>query len=242
MEVIEHERRQMIRRVTSAQSYESELAGVDSWESGIKLVAKSNRTVRQRGRELIEANFWLGGAIAKAESYSEWGDAFFATLEKDAGISSSIARRSMRLWDLFGGDVVELHIWCARFIEEHGKVLVSDVNALIESNRKITDGRQSMRGLKARLIKREMPAALIESSGLMARMEKRDQQLDEMEIRSPVATMAPEAKMPTFKHVRTLKAARQKLVFDPDEPVIIDEVSLADGVTYEVVVSLRPKQ
>lgn len=242
MEVAVNDRRQIIRRMTGASDHETELSRVDSWDAGMRLVAKANRTARQKGRELIESHFWLGGAIARAESYSEWGDGFFDRVERESGVSHMVARRAMKMWDLFGGDVVELHRWCAKFIEEHGKVLLGDIGELIKNNREITDGRQHLRGVKARLKKLEISPEIIESSGLGESLERRAGSLEEMVIEAPAASQVKNGRLPIFRHIRTLKSARQKLIFEPDVTVPIDTVTLADGIEYEVVVSLRPRQ
>lgn len=239
--VVKITREQTLRRITNADEYESELAGVDSWMSSLRLVAKHNRTARQRGRDLIEAHFWLGGAIAKAESLSQWGDRFFQKLDDQAGVSPFVARRAMRLWDLFDGDVTALYVWCSTFIEDHGKVLLGDVTKLVESNREIVDERQYLRGLEGRLVRDEIPEPVVKAAGLRDALTRRKRAVSKMAIQIPEPEEEEEY-TPNFLKRLTLKDARRKLVFEPDLEIPIEEVQLADGITYDLVVSLKAKR
>lgn len=233
--------RRVVRRVTGADDREREIESISSWHAGMQTIARYGGMTRQKGREMIEEHFWLGGAIAKAESYSTWGSGFFRKLYEDCGISPAVARRAMRLWDLFAGDVIELHDWCTRFLEENGNLLMSDVTHLVEANRQITDGRQFLRSVRADLDEENVSERIVIESGLEKSIRAREKSIREMKMKTPRQVgRAPTAEQKARK-IRTLKSARQMLAFEPDAAVPIEEIELADGITYEVIVSLQPK-
>lgn len=80
-----------------------QLAEAGDVETALALARTFARLAARRGRELIEARFWLGGSIARAESLSGRGDAFYATWSKTVGCSEAILRASVALWDVFDG-------------------------------------------------------------------------------------------------------------------------------------------
>lgn len=227
-----------IRLITRAGDYEREMREAKTIEHACDLVTTRHNGVRQKGRELIESIFWMGGAISKAHSLSEWGDRFFENLEGELMISQSALRRALRAWDLFDGNIVQLYNWYTLHFQENGKVLISDLENIIKDNRDVIDSRQHLRRVEGQIEKQEIPELVVKKSGLREALRRRRASLKTTQMTKP-ATL----RLPPFKRLRTLKQAKQKLVFEPEAPgVPIEEVRLSDGKVYDLVVSLKEKQ
>lgn len=55
---------------------------------------------RRKAASLAESVFLLGAAVARAESLSSYGDAFYAVLSDDLGVSARLLRRAVKWYDL----------------------------------------------------------------------------------------------------------------------------------------------
>lgn len=222
-----------IRHITKADENEAKIGGVKSWRECGRLIGEYHKTANQKGRELIEARFWLGGGVAAAHKYSEWGDNYLGKLSGDTGISDTILRDSMRLWDVFGGDVAALYNACDFYIENYGKVLWGDVSRIVEVNKELAKDIAHLRSVEGSTEDFGDSPSKRSLDDAIGRHRKK---LRDMGVELP--ERETDSELPRFNKVVTLKYAKERLVNDPGSEVVVEHVDL-DGKRHELVVSLR---
>lgn len=236
MEVLD-KREAGIRIATRADEYEGRIRSVRSWDQCADLAGEFHRTALQKGRELIEARFWLGGAVARAHSFSEWGDNYFGELSKKTGIGDQTLRHSMRLYDMFGGNVVHLHHWVSEFISKYGNVLWGDVDDLLRAN----PDRIHAGGLarKIRTNAESMEPGVYSHPAFVDLAERAEKKLDKMPIVIHRPARADKADRQPVERLTSIADAKTILFEEPDhEPVPILRV-LLDGVPYIMSVFMQ---
>ena len=113
----------------------SAIGDIRTYEAAVICVKKAHAAVRSNLADFLISVFLLGGAVARGEVYAERGDNYLERLVHDTGVGMKGLRRAAGLYHVFAGDIFRMLKWRDSWIQEHGGLLLLDVDSLVEENR-----------------------------------------------------------------------------------------------------------